>query len=251
MKHTCEAKSTILTKTGTMLSILLCTLTLHAENDGTTHPGNDGQYPDTAAVLPKPDTLPIAPENSIDIPDQSETNASQPIETDTQLSTNDVTPTDSIPGDSIQSGTDSVQKTSAGTPGDDTTSAALSETATAAPAEIFSENSSLDSPAAVITEQPDTLERPTALTPPAQDATMTPTPQAALSDSIPAKPEQPVTATNAALQKLDKRTKVLVAAGTSAAILGAAAFILVKQFNDDHSQKDTDIPDPPAPPGYW
>jgi hypothetical protein len=159
----------------------------------------------------------------------------------------------------MQSGSDTLHEVSIGTVNDGTTAVATYDPDTGAPAVPSAENSSSYSPTyqgmtrgirtpvsrpltAVSTEQPDSFHL---------QSTVAPELPAALSDTVPVQSERPATATNAALHKLDKRTKIIVAAGTSAAILGTAVFILVKQFNDDRSQKDNGIPDPPAPPGYW
>ena len=269
MKHTRKTKSSLLTTTGTVLSILLCTLSLHAENDSTTLPDNNRQQAATAAVLPIADTLSSASGTHTDIPDQSDATARQPIGTDTLLFANDAAPSDSIPGDSsIQSDTDTLHEVSIGTVIDDTAAVVTSGTSAGVSTGTSSEKQSYSPiyrgitrgvrapvstpPATAETaRQSDSLQGQPTTASPVSDATTVKEPPAALSDSKPAEPEQPVTATNAALQKLDKRTKILVAAGTSAAILGTAVFILVKQFNDDRSQKDGGIPDPPDPPGYW
>jgi hypothetical protein len=55
----------------------------------------------------------------------------------------------------------------------------------------------------------------------------------------------------ASFTKLSRRAKIIAAVGTSAAIIGVTAFILVKKYSGEKDTKDEGIPDPPDPPGYW
>ena len=71
-------------------------------------------------------------------------------------------------------------------------------------------------------------------------------PPSVQSDSAPETPT-----TEAVFRNISRRTKILIAAGASAAIIGTTVFILVKQFNESTASGDSGIPDPPDPPGYW
>ena len=76
-------------------------------------------------------------------------------------------------------------------------------------------------------------------------------PPTVLTDSLRKIPQADSVAAAAAPARINRPARILAAAGTSAAVIGAATFILLRQNTARKKEDNGGIPDPPAPPGYW